>query len=274
MFRNLGIICVLVILLLAGCSPERNLARQYVKTHTGSGIMIIPSFELYKDNNTIGYDTAAKFSPDQLDSIAWAQSVFIKNVSDSVYLTLFTNSLISELTKEGFDVYVDASSDVFLSMPDPKWVVQIAQLELNEDHFYNYYEMYSVETGEPYYDSVRVNEVSLSSWTGVNLANSGTKQVLYLEGYIKDKIKFGVDFSLMDGSLGTYQHIDSIQMDDVYKMAEESGQKHAALLFDYFMNDYIRANLPSGIVNRQYFRYDLKSNTLKRGLKERFEVVN
>jgi hypothetical protein len=62
-------------------------------------------------------------------------------------------------------------------------------------------------------------------------------------------------------------------MNDVYKMAFDLGQKHAELLFDYFMNDYIRENLPAGIVNRQYFRFDRKSNSLKKGLKERFEVV-
>jgi hypothetical protein len=56
-------------------------------------------------------------------------------------------------------------------------------------------------------------------------------------------------------------------------MALDMGQKHGELLFDYFMNDYLRENLPAGIVKRQYFRFDRKSNSLKSGLKERFEVV-
>ena len=274
MVRYIGIVSLLVTLLLAACSPERNLARQYVKQHKGNGIMIIPLNELYKDNLTISYDTAIKYSSEQFDSIAWVQSSYIQHVSDSVFLTLFTNSLIHELSVEGFDVYVDGRSDVFLSLPDPKWVVQVAQLQLNEDHLFNYYQMYSIETGEPYTDSLRINKVSLSSWFEVSQANTGNKQVLYLEGYIADAVKRGIGISLMEGNVDLRQNRDSIRMDDIYKMASELGKKHAQLLYDYFMNDYIRKNLPSGIINRKYFHFDPKSNSLKQGFKEGFEEMN
>ena len=274
MFRYLAILFVCVILLLEACSPERNLARKYVKTHKGNGVMIIPLYEIFKDNLTISYDTAVKYSPEQFDSIAWIQSCYIKYISDSMYLTTFTNSMINKLTADGYDVYVDGSSDVFLSLPDPKWVVQIAQLQLNEEHNQNYYEMYSVETGEPFSESLRINQVSLKSWMEVSRANTGNKQALYLEGYIQDAIKRGIDLNLMEGSVGLEQIRDSMKMEDVYRMALDMGQKHAEMLFDYFMNDFIRENLPAGIVNRQYFRFDRKSDKLKKGLKQRFEVVN
>lgn len=134
--------------------------------------------------------------------------------------------------------------------------------------------MYSVETGEPFTEGLRVNQVSLSSWLEVSRANTGNKQVLFLEGYIQDYIKRGVNLNLMEGNVGLEQIRDSMTVEDVYKMASDMGQKHAEMLFDYFMNDYIRENLPAGIVNRQYFRFDRKSNSLKKGLKERFDVVN
>jgi hypothetical protein len=274
MFRFLGFVSICSIILLGACSPERRLARDYIKHHSGNGIMIIPLFELYKDNLTISYDTNKTYSPDQFDSIAWVQSCFIKHVSDSVFLTLFTNSLIDELSSEGFDVYVDGSSDVFLSLPDPKWMVQIAQLQLDEDHRIDSRQEYSVETGESYSENFRVNQVSLKSWFDVSRTNTGHKQILYLEGYVQDDFHLGVDFDLMEGSLGIMDNRDSIAMDDVYHMADELGRKHAALLFDYFMNDYIRENLPSGIINREYFHYNLKTRSLKRGLEERFDVIN
>jgi hypothetical protein len=274
MFRYLILSSVLLILLLVGCSPERKLARDYVKKHKGNGVLIVPLYELYKDNLSISYDSAVKYSPEQFDSIAWVQSCYIQHVSDSLYLTTFTNSLINKLTADGYDVYVDGSTDVFLSLPDPKWVVQIAQLQLNEEHNQNYYEMYSVETGEPFTEGLRINQVSLSSWLEVSRTNSNNKQVLYLTGYIQDDIKRGINLSLMEGSVGLGQIRDSMNVNDVYRMASDMGQKHAELLFDYFMNDYIRENLPSGIVNRQYFRFDRKSNSLKKGLRERYEVVN
>jgi len=274
MLRNFGFIGICFILVFAGCSVERNLARKYVKNHTGSGIMIVPLYEIYKDNITLSYDTNVQYSPDEFDSIAWAQAVYIPYISDSVYLTRFTNSLIGELTKIGFDVYLDASSDIFLSLPDPKWIVQIAQLELKEDHRVEYYEMYSLEEGEPYYESYRINQVNLSSWFEVSRANTGNKQVLYLEGYIQDDFNIGVDLDLMEFSVGLIGDRDSLEVSDIYKMAEQSGAKHAELLFDYFMNDYIREHLPSGIINRQYYHYNASTKSLKRGLPERFDIVN
>ena len=274
MLRNFGFVGICFILLFAGCSAERNLARKYVKNHTGSGIMIVPLYEIYKDNLTISYDTTAQYSSEEFDSIAWAQAVFVPYISDSVFLTGFTNSLIGELTKLGYDVYLDGSSDIFLSLPDPKWIVQIAQLELKEDHRIDYYEMYSLEDGEPYYESYRINQVNLSSWFEVSRANTGNKQVLYLEGYIQDDFNIGVDLDLMEFSVGLIGNRDSLEVKDLYNMAEQSGTKHAELLFDYFMNDYIREHLPSGIINRQYFHYNTRTKSLKRGLPERFDVVN
>jgi hypothetical protein len=251
MVKYFGILSLLAGLLMAACSPERKIARNYVDYHIGNGVMIVPLYELYKDNLTIRFDTAVHYNTDQFDSIAWVQSCYIRRVSDSVFLTGFTNNLIEKLTADGYDVYMDGSSDVFLSLPDPKWIVQIAQLQLNEQHTVNYYELYPVSGGYPYTDSLRINKVSLSSWLDVSRANTGNKQVLYLEGYIQDDLRSGVNFNLLD-----------------------LGRKHAEFLFDYFMNDYIRENIPSGNVKRQYFRYDHKSKSVKKGLKEKFEVVN
>jgi len=274
MGRYLGVLSVLVILTLAGCSPERKLARQYVKTHSGSGIMIVPLFELFKDNLTITFDTAVKYSPQQQDSLAWEQSCFVKRVSDSVFLTRFTNSLIDRLTLHGYDVYLDGSSDIFLSLPDPKWVIQVAQLQMNEQHTIYPYEVYSIETGEPVYNDVRINTVKLESWFEASLANGGKKQVLYLEGYIQDYIRQGIDFGILEGTAGVHLTRDSVGMKDVYIMADELGKKHADLLFDYFMNEFIRTNLPAGVLPRKYFYIDRdKSNALKNNPKARFEIM-
>jgi len=261
-------------MLLFACSPERNLARKYVKHHTGNGIMIIPLFELYKDNLTITYDTNIIYSESQLDSIAWEQSCYIKYVSDSVFLTSFTNSMIKELSASGYDVYVDEGSDVFLSLPDPKWMVQVAQLQLNEDYRYEDLVLSSIGRSVPYTQRFRVNQVNLKSWFEVSRANTETKQILYLEGYIQDHFHKAVNFNVLEGSVDVAGKRDSLKMDNVYMMAEELGQKHGELLFDYFLNDYIRDHFPPGIVHREYFHYNRQKKSLKRGLKERFDVVN
>jgi len=262
------------LLLASACSPERKLAEKYKKQHVGNAIMIIPLYELYKDNLTISFDTNFRFSAQQLDSIAWVQSCFIQHVSDSVFLTKFTNSLIDELSASGFDVYVDAGYDTFLALSDPKWVVQLGQLQLNEEHKIENRQYYSVMDGEMHNRQSRINQVSQASWLEVSRTNTATKQVLFLEGYIQDDFHMGVEIDLMNEDFGFLGVRDSIDINDVYSMAEESGQKHAELLLDYFMNDYIRENLPAGIINREYYHYNRRSNSIKKGLKERFDVVN
>jgi hypothetical protein len=70
MVKYFGILGLFAILLLAACSPERNLARNYVKNHTGNGVMIVPLYELYKDNLSVSYDSTIKYTTQQFDSIA------------------------------------------------------------------------------------------------------------------------------------------------------------------------------------------------------------
>lgn len=247
--------------------------------------MIAPVYELYKDNLSISYDTAIQYNTPQLDSMAWVQSCFIQHVSDSIFLTRFTNSLIDDLTESGYDIYLDGSSDIFFSLPDPKWVVQISQLQLDEDHKVEYFEVPGDE-GKMYYEDIRLNTIDLQSWLDVNRANSGNKQTLYLKVLINDDFQNAFNNSLFQNFLKVFNYDlmlsgfdisssrDSIDMVSVYEMAEQAGKKHGELLYDYFLNDYIRENMPAGIVNRKYFHYNRKLKKLKQGLKERFDVVN
>ena len=262
-----------MILLLASCSPEHKLAKEYVKNHKGDRIIIIPTYELFKDNQTISYNDSLKYSEEQFDSIAWVQSCYIQHVSDSVFISKFTNSLINELTREGFDVYVGDSSDLSLQLPGPKWVVRVAQLQLDENHTITPYEVYSekVKGYEFEYADLRMNMLSLSSWFEASHASKGNKKVLYLEESIMDNRTHGFDFVLNKGNKGLQQNRDSLEMADVYKMADESGKKHAELLFDHFMNDYISENLPSGNKSEKYLYYDRKSRSLKHGLDQWYE---
>ena len=273
-FRFLGLLSLFAILILQGCSPELNLAKRYIRNHKDNRIVIIPSYQLFKDNLTISYNTYKKYSPQQFDSIAWVQSCYIKHVSDSVFLTRFTNSLINELDKEGFDVYVDGGADINKTIPDPKWIVRVAQLQLNENHTITQYEVSTEKVSGIEYSiaSLRLNMLTLSSWFEAGRADTGYKQLLFLEESLMDNRTLGFDFILNRGNKGLQQNRDSIQIADIYYMADESGRKHAELVFDHFMNEYIGENLPAGTVERKYYFYDRKRNTLRQGLNEWTDV--
>jgi len=272
MFKYLGIIG-LSVAFLTSCSIERNLAHKYVHDHNGNGILIVPTYELFKDNLTIGYDTAMHYNSTQLDSIAWAQSYFLKHISDSAFLTSFTNALIDELSSYGYDVYVDGGADAFLSLPDPKWIVQISQLQFSEEH--------NVFFGDEYNDSFskkeakyKWNKLLLDSWIDVNKVNTDAQNLLYLNAYMQDDIK--ADVETVKKSNNFIQEViirDSLDIEDAYLMANLLGKKHAELLFDYFMNIYVCESLPLAVPYRKYFHYNRKTKSLTWAFYERFQVI-
>lgn len=259
-----------IALALSACSPERILARKYLENHANNAIMIVPAYDLYKDNLVLDYDTTIKYTPSQLDSMAWAQSTFVRFLSDSIFLTNFTNSFIDGLNRYGYDVYIENDADVFLGLPDPKWMINLAQIQLTEEYTYEYRTAYYME--DYYTIKFRKNKVNLSTWLEASKANSENMDVLYLEGYLEDRIVNPLDLGLLF-SYNLAPERDSISLRNVYTMASQSGSKHAELLFDYFMNDYIRKNLPADAIPTRLYHYNWNNKKLTGRIKQKFEIM-
>ena len=275
MYRYVRLLLFIILFLMVACSPEYKLARQYIRNHTGNSILIIPLYELYKDNLTITYDTNAIYSPAQFDSIAWEQSCYIKHVSDSIFLTTFTNSLLKELRKEEFEVYLSDRLQAFQELPDPKWLVKILQMQLNENHCMSTYQV-SYENAENYeyaIASLRINILSLLSCFEASPTITGHPKVLFRDESSMDGITSGSQWILDKGNEGLQQNRDSLGIEDIYILADESGRKHAEILFNHFMNEYIKKSLPEGIIKNKYLYFNRKSQSLRPGLNEWSELA-
>jgi hypothetical protein len=261
--------------LMFSCSVERNLARRYVKGHKGDGVLLSPVNFLYKDYLGAYIDTDKYPKPEQQDSVAYYQSNYVQYILDSVFLTNFTNSLIEGLEDYGFKVILDQSADRFFDSGKPEWIIQLAQLQLEEDDQPAYVYGYDDEDNE-YYQEYKIHTLSLNSWLEVNRLNSDktAKQMLYLSGYIEDDQNGTVSLDYYKGAFYFEDYRDTISFDNIYKMSISSGKKHADLLFDYFMNDYIRRNLPAGAGTRKEMHYDGKFHSINSRLIERFDVIN
>jgi hypothetical protein len=270
----LRIVILVSVFLISACNPEHKLAKQYLRNHKGNAVVLIPIYELAKDNLDISYDTNVHYSNAQFDSIAWTQSCYIRQISDSIFLTRFTNSLIKELSREGFDVYVSDSVNSFQRFTEPKWLVKLAQMQLNENHSISSFNVYTEKLQGIVRSvaSLRLNSLILDSWIESSANDSTKKQTLFTEESIMDKVTNGYDFIISKGNEGLQKNRDSLEMEDVYKMADVSGRKHAELLFDHFMNEYISKNLPQGTVRKNYYYFDRESRAIKPGLNEWFEV--
>jgi hypothetical protein len=179
-----------------------------------------------------------------------------------------------ELERFGYKVMLDQSVNRFLSYDKAKWIIQVTQLQLEESFQSGYAYGYDDED-EEYYLEYRINAVALNSWLEVNRLNSNDpRQLLFLSGYIEDGTDMAVSLEYLAGQFYLTNPNYLIGFDEIYDMAEASGKKHAELLFDYFMNDYIRQNLPYGVIHRKEMHYNLKFRKIENQLIERFEVVD
>lgn len=275
MFSYFRILGFFILLLPASCITEQKLADQYMDRIPVSPVFIMPQYELFKDNFSIISDTNMHFSPIQFDSIGWVQSYYLQYISDSIFLTQFTNSMISELTLLGFNVFVSDSSVIFDSLNDPKKVIKIAELRLSEEHGieYSYIDVVNNEKVSIY--GFHGNRVCLDSWLEDLRPDTSAKKVLHMEGCYTDNFVPGFDPEQMKDVKDARNFRDSLEIDDLYRLADASGRKHAELLLDYFITCYIRENLPPWFSpTMEYYHFDRKSKSLTPALDERFDILN
>jgi len=265
----------ILMLWLVSCGTERRLAREYIRKHKGEGIMLSPTDILYKENLGALIDTVTFPTLAQQDSVAYFTSSYAQYVSDSIVLTRFTNRLIDELSSYGYQVILDQAADKFLALNKPSWIIQLAQLQLEEDSYPGY--AYAFDDDEQAYEQeYPIHVIALNSWTEVSPVNQGTtgvRQLLFLSGYIDDDAPAAVSLDYYRGTFYLNDLRDVLTFDDVYRMAEDLGKKHAELLFDYFLNDYVRRNLPAGHTHRKELHYNRQFGVLEEGISERFEVI-
>ncbi|MBK7213630.1 MAG: hypothetical protein IPH88_10145 [Bacteroidales bacterium] len=254
------------------CSTERKLAKKFLNEHKGESLMLSPVDFIYKENPAAYIDTRKYTTPEQQDSVAFYSSKFVQHVSDSIFLTLFMNSLIETLESYSFNVFMDQEANLFLASPKPGWILQMAQMSLVEDYSISSVSGYDYE-GEEFIHQFRVNEVSLDTWLEVNRVNTvQSKQLLFLSGYIRDDTSRRISLDYDFGQFYYTNDNDSIDLDNIYEMADASGRKHAELLFDYFMNDYIQRNM-QGVLPKMSFHYNSIWNRLENHPWEYFELI-
>lgn len=266
---------IISLLAFSSCSPERRLARQFLKVHKGEGILLSPSNLIYKTNLGATIDAQSFPTAEQQDSVAYFSSEFVQFVSDSVFLSEFTNSFIEELHKLGYHVILEDEPDKFLSGSKPAWVVSLAQLQLEEDYTTEPVYGYN-DDDEEYILQYPVNKISLNTWIEVSPVNTsfGNRQLLFMSGYIEDEKNANISLDYYKGQFYLNDFRIVINMDAIYKMADDSGEKLALLLFDYFMNDFIRRNLANTSAPRREMHYNKVFGTIEEGLPVQLEVVD
>lgn len=265
---------VFVALVLGSCSVERRLANEFYRNRQNTAVMVIPADFVYKRNlKAFEVQDSGRMDDKMLDSVLYSRSLFLQHVSDSIFLEAYMNSLIKGLRNKGLKVYLQPDTDLFLEEAKDKFILNVAQLMLEEYVELLFDPEYDVEYS--YIGDFFLNAVSLSSWleiSGVN-ENDPKTAVAFAEMTMRDQFDGRLRYFPFTGNVAYAYSVDSIRVKDIYSMANAAGNRYSSYLFDYLMNRYIDRNIPPNEARNIYYRYDFNTRMLKQAYDERFEFI-
>jgi len=272
-FRSILFILVSAIL-FSSCYPEYKLAKAYIESKPGFSILILPTNYIFKKNlkKENSGDTTG-LTGWEIDSARMANSSFLKDISDSIFLETYINSMFNEFEALGFTVYTEHVLDSFLFFQKKAFLLNLAQLEIEENK--TEFEDRGEVNGYVYYKSIDVDAINFNSWIELSTLNSDEegRRLFFASETIADIINGHFTQSLATGEIKyKYQSVE-IDIDLIYKYAERLGQRYAGYTYDYLMNIYIAKNYPEGRKRNYYMHYNRLNNTLDPTTDDRFELM-
>jgi hypothetical protein len=233
--------------------------------------MILPTNYVFKKNLKVDELGEIKDLTDmQKDSALMANSSFLKEISDSVFLETFINSMLIEFEKLGFKVYTENQLDSFLFIKTPAFIFNIAQIEL-EEH-YNVHEDQQDFGEYTYYKKVDLDAISYHFWfelSELNEENEKTK-LFYTSETINDVVYGYFAENLFTGDVKYKYNVNEIDLDIIYRYSGIFGERYAGYTFDYLMNQYISENWPPDTKLQFYMQYKRANNTLDPTINDKF----
>lgn len=221
------------------CSIERKIAKEYISQRNQLSLLVIPPDYLYKVSlKEWEIDSAEELSEWELDSLLYDNSLFLKEVSDSLFLDYYTGNYIAEMEAYGFKVYPQDSLTSFLDGKNNAFIVNMAQLEL-EEYIMPFEE--EAEYGEYlYYHVVDLNAVNLNSWFEVSRVNGSDEAGVHFSSmHATDGLDGFFKFNFFTGDVKFIYQIDTLGVDVLYRLAALAGYTYAGYTFDYMLNKYI-----------------------------------
>jgi hypothetical protein len=237
--RLIPLFAVVILINLSSCSIEKKFAREFIKNDTSRLVLVIPPDLLFKTSlKDYELDNADSLDEWELDSLLYENSIFLKYVVDSVFLSNYYTKYSSELEALGFKVYNEDSLLSFLSGKPDSYIFNIAQIELEE------YIMPIVEKQEfeefLYYQVINLNAVNVNSWLEISRINEEEKKVLFFSSlFLTDELEGYFRYNYFTGNVKYDYSIDTLLLEEVYDLGELAGYLYAGYTFDFFMNLHI-----------------------------------
>ncbi|PLX14643.1 MAG: hypothetical protein C0598_00775 [Marinilabiliales bacterium] len=250
------IIIVFTISLFASCNPQKQLAREFIKSAPAYSVMLMQPEFLYKANlNTYYVDSLAITDEKKRDSILWIQSEFIRRIDDSLLIANYALGFENELKNYKINVFDQTESDKFFSLDSNAWMVNIAQMQIEEEK-YEYRDETEYYNYVYYHDHI-LNAVNVNSWFEISMINSNdqSQNVYYATNTITDDLESSYDFDIFDDKVKYYYEIDSLNLGKIYEYSYLLGRIYATYTFDFIMNNYVSQKQGYPLKKEELLRY-------------------
>jgi hypothetical protein len=258
MLKRVSYLFIAISLLVTGCTLEQKLAKSFVKLEPPCQFLLLEPDFLYKYNlktfEIPGIDTMDDYTK---DSLLLANSLFLKDISDSVLISEFNKSFVKTLELYKAVVLPESAVDTVMQNGGKPYILNVAQFSLEEFlHPYSSEEMVYDEI--LVIDGFDVNAINFNIWIELGRMNTEkNNKVLFESDYMIDDINGTLKQNLFTGKVIFDYTIDTISIPGVYEFAGEFGEKTAYYIYDYVMNSFIRENLPENYpFVPYYYHYD------------------
>jgi len=244
--------------LIASCSPQRKLAKTYVEQSPDWGILVLFPEQVFKindryDRNERGLSLLSE--SDQQDSLI-NQTLFLKQLNDSVLLKIFKQEYWDALSKYDVALFAEADFNRFYERDSLSWIANMAQIELQE--FITDYEDEDNFFGMRYSHTVTLNGVNLAVWLELNAVNREAEQnqVYFTDQNIYDYHEGQFFYDFATGGVNYSYNVDTLKVNDLMEFVGFMGRLSAAYTYDQILNNLLQSTTETEADQIIHFRYD------------------
>lgn len=257
--------CLVIIVTLSSvmvsCIPQKQFAKEFVAKSGQFKVMILSPDIVYKNNlNTYLVDSLGITDKSIRDSILWEHSHFFKNINDSLFIANYILGYRTELEQYGIKVFSDESSLDFLDQDSNAYMINIAQLEIEEED-YEYRDEAEIYDYVYYHDHI-LKAVNINSWYEINMLNKESEEnIFYATNTITDDLNSSFEYNVFNGKVEYIQEVDSLTVHKIYEYAYLLGRIYATYTFDFIMNRYINTKQGYATKKEELLRYNPNTRT-------------
>lgn len=267
----LFLVVVMLGLSFQACSSERKVAIAYTKKAPSISIMVLKPAKLFKVNQKVYIlDSIGSVSPENEAAVLLENSLFLKQLDDTLFMANYSLGYQKELAKFGFKVYTESQMESFMQLDSNTIQISIAQIELEETLY-----TFRDETqmfGQQYYHDHNLNAVYVNSWFEISPFNKETNDtsIYFTTDMLVDQVDGIFDYDQFSGQMRYMYNIDSMTTDMLYNFAYDLGRVYAGYTFDYLMNKSIDKQVPKEKRTERYWRFDPYTHTFYLADEDRF----